>query len=188
MEKTESNTTRAFICIEIPEEIKSNLSKLEKDFPKGNARFVSRENVHITLFFLGNITNEKIEKVKEILARINQSAFYCGVEGLSSFSMDRPHVVFADISEGRDKITDIYNSIYDDIKDLGIKTDDRKYTPHITIARTAHTKDDEKVIYAIEKNSEIKFGRFLCNSIKLKKSTLVPKGAIHSDLYEIKLK
>ncbi|MCL5117369.1 MAG: hypothetical protein M1124_00885, partial [Candidatus Marsarchaeota archaeon] len=64
---------RCFISIPIPEDIKDKIEGLYQDI--NNIRFITRNNLHITVLFLGQIDLTEIERIKKIMQDIKISAF-----------------------------------------------------------------------------------------------------------------
>ena len=181
-----SEYSRTFICIDLPEEIKSSIYSMEQELPAGSVRLVSKENLHITLVFLGDIDSNKIDAVKRLIGSLNQKSFQCSVKGLGTFSMKRPNVLFSNVLEGRDAIKNIYDQLINPLGDIGIKTESRNFIPHVTMARTVNLKEKDNLIRILEENAERTFGEFLCDSIILKKSVLTGRGPMYTNL-QVKL-
>jgi 2'-5' RNA ligase len=66
---------RTFIAVEIPEEIKEEILEIQKQLPELKVKFTEREKLHITLKFLGEINEDKIEEVKKRLREIKYKSF-----------------------------------------------------------------------------------------------------------------
>ena len=69
---------RAFICIELSEEVKKEISKIidkVKKVDSVRAKFVEPENIHLTLMFLGEISDKEAEMTKEALSSIKMKKF-----------------------------------------------------------------------------------------------------------------
>ena len=67
MEESHGGKARAFISIELTEEIREKLSRLSAELDQYGAKPVAKENMHITLFFLGDISDITIDKTKKIM-------------------------------------------------------------------------------------------------------------------------
>jgi 2'-5' RNA ligase len=183
MEEAQGEKVRTFISIEITEDIRKKLETLTKELDQYGAKPVAKENMHITLFFLGDISNTTLEETKGILAELSCSKFYVSVRGIGTFSSKMSSVIFANVAEGKDAIGSIYKTLFKKLKTINVKIDSRDYHPHITIARTRHKCDKRQLLEFIDRNSGIEFGRFLCGEIKIKSSILTNDGPIYSDLY-----
>lgn len=179
----EKDMIRAFIGIDIPEVIKDKISELKKELQIEHIRFVSKENMHITLFFLGDIDQRQVEEVKDVLEKIDRKPFYASVVGIGTFSIKRPNILFAKISDGNKEISNIYDMLIHRIKEFGIRMDHRAYDPHITIARIPDTREREQINEFVNRNSRIELGRFECRSVNLKQSMLTSSGPVYHDLY-----
>lgn len=174
---------RAFIAIELPEEIKDNIESLVEKLRYGGARFVDRDKMHITLQFFGNIDEKKIGIVSGCMDSIAIGRFNISVKGLGTFGGRKPNVLFAKIAEGEGDIENIYNTIGSCIKSAGMRTDERKYTPHVTIARLNNEANILNINSLMKQYSDIDFGRFECSSIILIRSTPTESGYVHSKLH-----
>ncbi len=175
----ESNAKiRAFVAIDIPEELKDSLLSINLD--RKMFRMVSRDNLHITLFFLGNITSRQIEIVEGIIGRLLLSPFRISIVGIDVFTRSRPRVIYAKIAEGAQALSGLYNAMKGEIGAC-CKIEEREFVPHLTIARAKGIKRGGFEV--IEKYSEKEFGAFECREIKLKRSVLSSSGPTYSDLF-----
>ncbi len=178
-----TGSTRAFIGIDLPDELKEALTLSMDALPKNGLKVVSKNNMHITLFFLGNLSDQKLEDAKSEIEKLDYKKFYSAINGIGTFSMKDPNILFAKIDEGKEELAEIYRLLFDRLKRIGINLDSRPYAPHVTIARVRELVDKEPIIKFVEDNSSREFGRFLCESVKLKQSTLTSSGPIYTDIY-----
>lgn len=159
--------------------------EIYKVYPKiKNLKFTKRENLHITLKFLGEIAEDKIEKIKEIMKNSCREIekFKISCNRLSSFpSLTSARVIWVNIINGADIIEKIYNRLENKLSELGFKKENRKYIPHITIARTKNTVDTTNYLKKFEINS-------LVESIILYKSNLKPCGPVYTKIFELNFK
>ncbi len=167
---------RTFVSIELTEDVRRKLEELSAGLDQYGAKPVSKENLHITLFFLGDINGAMLAETKKALAELSHTKFYVSVKGIGTFSSKRPNVIFANVEEGKDAIILIYRALFKRIKLIVEGIDSREYHPHITIARTRPRCDIVQLSDFISRNSGREFGRFLCSEIKIKSSTLTDKA------------
>lgn len=183
MDDGKGEPARAFIAIDLPDDIKESISLSMGTLQKDAFRPVGKDSMHITLFFLGDMDGKGQEAVTAAMENLSYGKFYVSVKGISTFSIKRPHAIFANIEEGSGDLAKIYKSLFEELKAAGMRTEQRPYTPHITIARVRRPNGKVNVREFLDENANRGFGRFLCESIKLKRSVLTGTGPIHTDMY-----
>jgi len=168
--------------------LKGAVVDLIKELNVKQLKPVEKENLHVTMLFLGSINTDKIDYVKGLLSRINYRRFKIAVEGLGVFSPKRPHVLFLGIREGSDELRSVYNELYNDLKANGFVLEDRPYTPHITLARIRWLDMESRnsLLEFIETHKE-RFGEFYCETLSLKQSNLTEKGPVYQNIFVKKL-
>lgn len=174
---------RAFIAIEASQEVKEEVKKIveilkKRDFFKG--KYVDIGNLHLTLKFLGETSDDKIEKVKEELNKIDIRKFKARLNRLGFFSPKFIKVLWVGLDS--EKLKEIHDKIDNSLEDFFSK--DKKFNNHITIARVKNLNKEKKedLLGFIEKQ-DIQKVEFEINKIKLKKSTLTPNGPIYEDIF-----
>ena len=169
---------RLFIALEF-EEISDYLKQLQEKIPKVKSTYPNK--FHLTLKFLGEVSEDKAEEVKEKLKKIDFSRFTAKLGKLGVFPNEKfIRVVWVGLEDGK-KIEELQKNIEGVLSDLFGK--DKKFHPHITLARIKFIEDDKKEEFveaatAIEvepKETEIKV-------FKLIKSTLTPEGPVYEDI------
>ena len=182
-------TVRAFIAVEIQasdvvEKIRTIQDDLRSD--KSKVRFVNPENVHLTLKFLGNITQEQIETVKSTLDNIATSPYQIYLEGVGCFpNTRRPRVIWIGMTGGVTESTQIQAYLEEELQNHGFPRERRRFKPHITIARVKYSVGDLGL--KIQRLQEFDLGSVDVEYIYLKKSTLTPQGPIYTNLHIKKL-
>jgi 2'-5' RNA ligase len=171
---------RTFIAIDIPEEIKKELIKIQKQLPEFKGKLTEKENLHLTLKFLGEIEEEKLEKLKKELSKNSFRKFEASLGNLGTFKADFLKIVWIKI-ENCEKIQEEADKTIE-----GLFTKEKRFMSHLTIARVKDVDDKNKFIKQMRKIIYEK-KKFPVESIKLKKSTLTQEGPIYEDVLEIKL-
>jgi 2'-5' RNA ligase len=188
MQATADSKARAFIGIELPgwlkENIRSSAIKLQDD----RFRMVGIDNMHITLFFLGDIDRRQQALVGEVMDRQGNDAFNISVVGLGTFFARHPDVIFAKIGRGKEELLGIHRSLSKELKDLGIKVEHKYYVPHITLAKARGTYSRKDTMDFLEESTNTSFGEFMCESITLKQSVLTSASPIYTDIHVKHLK
>jgi 2'-5' RNA ligase len=178
---------RGFIAIEI--EPFQKLILFENDIKHSGAqvKLVEPHNIHITLKFLGDTMESLIDEIEKIIKNTVKhiKPFKIKLSGSGVFPNENYiKVVWIGI---RDKgiIGEIAGKIDQDLTKFGFKKEQRRFSPHLTIARIKTVKNKEKLLKTVNNYSDIEFKEIEINSIKLKKSELTPKGPIYTTLRDI---
>jgi len=162
---------RLFVSLELPEKIKTQIKKIqnlikEKNLFYGN--YTEKENLHLTLKFLGEINKEEIEKIKRRLKEINFKEFECEISEVGVFSKDFIKIIWVKLN-GAEKLQ---KKVDESLKDL-FKIEER-FMSHITIARVKNIKDKKELLNYLDK-VKIPNLKFKVNKFFLKKSELMDK-------------
>lgn len=176
---------RVFICIDLPREIIKEVERIQNELRKKNlfhGKFTEGENLHLTLKFLGEISDEKIDEVKKKLSEIKFEKFMAYLDELGVFSSDYIRIVWAHIL-GK-KVEDLQKVI--DEKLLGLFEKEDRFMSHLTIARVKNVKDKKLLLQAL-KEIKVKNIGFEVKEFYLMKSELKPEGPEYSVLDEFKL-
>jgi 2'-5' RNA ligase len=101
------------------------------------ARWVDPANLHITLWFIGEVKDERAAAVTSVLRPdFGTPAFDLGVRGAGAFPPSgRPRVFWIGVTEGREPIGRLYGEVKARLVPLGFEAEARPYSPHVTIAR-----------------------------------------------------
>lgn len=176
---------RIFISIEIPKEIKEEIVKIQDSLKKQNlfkGKFTKKENLHLTLKFLGEVETNKIENIKNKLEKISFKQFYTQIDHIGLFSEKFIRIVWLGFS-GKE-ITELQKEI-DEILYPDFEKENR-FMGHLTIARVKDVNDRNKLIDFIY-NNKIKVLRFKVKSFSLNQSILKPEGPEYKEIKKFNL-
>ncbi|TDJ07367.1 MAG: RNA 2',3'-cyclic phosphodiesterase [Deltaproteobacteria bacterium] len=164
---------RIFIAIDLPEDIKGSLTSLRSKIKCAN--WVKREQMHLTLTFIGEVSEFKLREITEVLNQISFHPFSLKLYGVGHFAQK---VFWAGINPNED-LGLLKDEIDQKLLGIGIQLENKSYKPHIALARLKGSKADDlaKLLeqFSLFESREIKVDKFILFS-----STLTPKGAIHS--------
>jgi len=180
---------RGFIAadIEVTENIIKFLNEMKNS--KFDIKVVEPQNIHITLKFLGDVQQGKINQIEQVIKE--------SVEGIESFKINLKNtgvfpnknyikVVWIGI-EDAENLAIIANNIDDKLSQMGFKKEKREFSAHLTIARVKTARNKDILLERINEYDNFNFGIQEIKSIKLKMSELTPKGPIYTTLKEVKL-
>ncbi|MGI0082643.1 MAG: RNA 2',3'-cyclic phosphodiesterase [Nitrosopumilaceae archaeon] len=178
---------RTFVAVEIRnDEVLNSISKLQSDI-KINAKPVSRENTHFTLFFLGEISEDMAKKVMESLSSVSFYPIEVNFTQVGTFPDPRfPRVVWIGVdSVAGKKLEELATQVEEKLLPLGFRKD-KPFKPHLTIFRIKNRIND--ISQELNRFKTIEIGHDVISELKFKKSILTPDGPIYSDLQVVKAK
>lgn len=192
---------RAFIAIELSDEIKNTLAQIQSHlkYTGADIKWVTPGNIHLTLKFLGEITEEKCEKVKAALDEIAKSnaPFEISLKDIGAFpKIDYPRVVWVGLDKGVIESTELAAKVDETLSKIGFQKETRPFAAHLTIGRVRSAKNKEalKEKAASYPAHETKggagksqvTGSQSISSVILFHSKLTPTGSIYTKLHESK--
>jgi len=177
--------TRLFVAVELDDKIKesiiSSCAAFSDDVLK--AKYTSIENMHLTMKFIGEWPFNDIIDIIDILNDVKKTftPFDMKFEGMGGFPNEyNPRIIWVGcISK---EIIGLVNSIEQNLSKLGIKKEQRSFSPHITIARVKNVLNRDDVNDIIKENKDTAFGSQRVDRFYLKESQLTPRGPIYSNL------
>ena len=180
---------RIFIAIKMPDAVIGKITEVSRYFqsqtPADALKWVETENLHLTLRFLGEISEETLKKVQSILpqAVMGQPSFTLSVEGLGMYpSPGQPRVVWLGI-RGSQPMTTLHTQLEAVLAKAGIEKEDRPFHPHLTLARVRQRTDRATAHQIGETLTQFKvgsLGAFQVDEIHLIESQLTPQGPVYT--------
>ena len=184
---------RSFIAIELPEDLKTELGRLQAKLKvdKPRIKWVSPDSIHLTLKFLGDVDPASIDKITQAMTEAVKGIppFDLHVHQLGVFpNPQRVQIVWIGLDGEPDILNKLFYSLEEKMDKLGFPPEKRGFTPHLTLARLG----DE--VFPDERR---RFGEFIAKStadinynikataLSLMKSQLTGKGAIYTRLSHV---
>lgn len=140
---------RIFIAINLPEEIKRGLARYQEKWPELPAKWTNKDNLHITLEFLGDLTDEELADVCKIAGEvakrhksfsINLNKVLYGPPNPPSLKASArqgkiPRMVWAE-GEKSEELADLKEDLQEYlVEKINFRPEVKSFTPHITLAR-----------------------------------------------------
>lgn len=143
---------RLFAAMIVPPSLSLPLSFIACGLP--GAKWISPENYHMTLRFMGDVDALLADQIVTRLDQISAAPMTIEVKGLGVFGAKKPHSVFANVVASEALIS-LQESIDRACKRLGLPADRHKFVPHITLARTKKCKASD-VAHWLTQNGNFK--------------------------------
>lgn len=123
---------RTFVAIALPEGIRDDLAALQRGLAIG--RPVPPENLHLTLAFLGDQTDEALEEAHLALSGLRAAAFDVQLAGVDVLGEQAPRLVFAGVAPNP-ALAQLERAAVQALRAAGLRFARQRFRPHVTIAR-----------------------------------------------------
>lgn len=124
---------RLFVAIDLPAILRARLVGLCAGVR--GAKWVSTEQIHLTLRFIGEVDNGRFADIAEALDNIHLAPFTLRLSGVGHFPpRGKPKVLWAGVADGA-AVSRLHDKIEVRLQRLGLPPDARKFAPHVTLAR-----------------------------------------------------
>ncbi|QEG37022.1 RNA 2',3'-cyclic phosphodiesterase [Bythopirellula goksoeyrii] len=185
--------TRTFIAVEAADGIHAHAQQaIGRLRPLAqNVKWVEPENLHWTLQFLGDLTDEEIaevcRRVKKVVSRLEP--FSISASGVGAFpKVDRPRTLWLGIGEGADEFCELQSTIQQSLEDLGFRGELRKYVPHLTLGRVSSSGPPQSSLTEeLDHLSDLPRGQMAVDEVTVYASRLARSGATYVPLSHTRL-
>jgi 2'-5' RNA ligase len=187
---------RLFIGVELDDEVKRRAAAIADALrarlgPRVEARWIPPANLHITLWFIGEVTDERATAIVDAVERpFAVRAFDLALGGAGAFPPSgAPRVLWIGVRSGQDSMTRLYEELAARFAPLGMDPERRAYSAHLTIARVKAwparaTRDEGR---AVLRELPADAGRCRITAVTVFRSRLSPKGAAYEPLLRVPL-
>ena len=184
---------RTFIAIKLTDEIEKNIENIRNTLRKAEAdvRWVKPNSTHLTIKFLGPTLPEQVQEIKGIISNLcaESSGFEIELNGLGVFPGPKnPRVLWVGITRGVEQLQQLQKGLDRNLRKLGFKPENRKFSPHITLGRFRSPQGKQQLLEEVKKHENIECGRMAAGSVRFIKSTLTPSGPIYENLFSAELR
>lgn len=168
---------RLFIAIDLPDDVKEYLRKLQTLLSEGKMSLT--RDFHLTLKFLGSCDEGQRKKIKDQLREISFAPFEAELEHMGTFGGRVPRVVWVGVKVAP-SLSRTVHEIERRMETLGFLKE-HPWTPHITLARIKFIPRPQEFLANL-KAMEVQPLRFPVSEFHLFESQLLPEGAKHVKL------
>jgi len=141
---------RLFTAIEVSNDVDRELNTLVPT----TGQSVAQDTKHITLRFIGNVTEAEATAIELELISVNVDPFVLAVSGCQCFKSHGDKTIFVTNIMPSAALTDLHQLITVVLLHRGISVEERKYVPHITVARI-HRPSDVLIDSLLEKGKRV---------------------------------
>ena len=167
---------RLFVAIDPPQDIREQLTLICCGLP--DARWIPPEQLHLTLCFIGEVNGTVFQDIREVLSEIKGPPFSLRLQGVGFFPpRGLPRVVWAGI-DNNEQLAILQRKIVTRLFSLGLELENRKFAPHITLARL-HQTPASKVGKYLATHGLLNSAPFAVENFLLYSSILGRKGVSH---------
>ncbi len=180
---------RAFIAIDLPHPVRAALAGVQASLQSlcPDARWARPEGIHLTLKFLGEISEAQIAQVTGALTQTAAfEPFSVEATGLGFFpNSKRPRVFWAGVS-APPALAELAARIESQMEKIGFARESRNYSPHLTLARFKVPRPQGRLVSGVTEAGTPSFGQFEVSEFFLFESKLSPQGAEYRKVMRIR--
>jgi RNA 2',3'-cyclic 3'-phosphodiesterase len=169
---------RLFAAIDLPPSTKRLLVDLDPHLR--GVRWVAPEQMHLTLGFFGNVTEDVDLRLREKIGVIHFGAFFLPIASIGTFPpKGPPKIVWIGVGNGHPHLFQIHKRVQEAALSAGLEPDLRAWHPHITLARCREISPQE-IRKFLKSNVDLDLGMIRVETFHLYSSKLTPDGSIHT--------
>jgi len=186
---------RLFVAIDLDEPIRQRIVGFVEGISgfAPDVRWMKPEALHLTLKFIGEFSEPKVEELKTALTNVKSSPFDISFSGTGFFPTAKAARVFWIGVHVDERLQKLAAAVDDAVAKLGVEREARAYTPHLTLARAGsgrptRGKEDkannrfQKLRERLEKMPPPDFGTMTAREFYLYQSKLSPRGSEYTKL------
>jgi 2'-5' RNA ligase len=134
---------RLFVAILFPAEAVDHLidvqTRLKVNALQGS--FPPRENIHLTIAFLGEVESQKVHTIREAMRKVSIASFSLLLTDVGSFKTSEGRLYWMGVKKN-DQLDTLYDELTQSLAHGNVRFDDKEFKPHVTLGREVVLKDD----------------------------------------------
>ncbi|MFB6267296.1 MAG: RNA 2',3'-cyclic phosphodiesterase [Halodesulfurarchaeum sp.] len=183
---------RLFVSVDLPDRFAEPIEALQEEVAAASGLdFTDPEQAHVTMKFLGDTPERRLDPVQTALERAVETAgvepFEATFGGLGVFpSLEYISVLWLGVEGGEEAFVRLQEPIEEELVSLGFEAEDHEFTPHVTLARMKHAGGKELVQEFVQEQDPT-VGTMTVEEVRLTESTLTPDGPIYETVHRVPL-
>jgi 2'-5' RNA ligase len=169
---------RLFVALPVPDDVAQSIMLIQGGVP--GARWQAREQLHLTLAFIGEVDGRDAAAIHDALAGISAPAFSVQLHGVGQFGegrRSRSHALWADV-RSNPALEHLQRKVEVAVRRVGTPQEGHKFKPHVTVSRMRHPEPGKVVewltYHALYTSPEFEAGAF-----QLYSSMLTSDGSVY---------
>jgi 2'-5' RNA ligase len=169
---------RLFAAIDLPQTTKQFLVDLDPHI--AGVRWMDSEQMHLTLGFFGDVTEDVDLKLREKLRAIHFGAFFLPIAGVGTFPpKGAPKIIWIGVGSGHPHLFQIHKRVQEAALGAGLEPELRPWHPHITLGRCRDVSPPLTRKF-FKANADLDLGMIRVDAFHLYSSKLTPASAVHT--------
>jgi len=169
---------RLFVAIDLPKATKELLTDLDPHMR--GIRWIDGDQMHLTLGFFDDVSEDIFSRLRERLRTIDFRAFFLPINGVGTFpSKGPPKIIWIGVGSGHPHLFQIHKRVQEAALAAGLEPELRPFHPHITLARCRDVSP-QIIRKFLKLNVHVDLGMIRVDSFHLYSSKLTPAGPIHT--------
>lgn len=166
---------RLFVALPLPPSVKRSLEPLSRGL--GDVRWLMPDQQHLTLRFVGELDNGRMNELIEALSLVHGWPFDLRLGGLGHFPpRGEPRVLWVGVEKSPD-LASLKRRIDRALSEIGLPPETRKFAPHVTLARIRGPLSRDRLGTYLMRHSLYRSEHFAVSEFHLYSSWLKPAGA-----------
>lgn len=173
---------RVFVALELPQKVKDNLERSQRQFAEyaNGGNFVPKENLHLTLHFLGNVESGDLIYVQSAMDSVRELP--APTLSVTQFAMQRTgDIVWAKLRQCAE-LTQLHDCLGEKLEENNFEVEHRAYRPHVTLIRK---KSFMLPFGEVTKNVQVFNMPFCADKLTLFESVFDKQGVTYRPLYTV---
>lgn len=184
---------RTFVALEVSKDVRSRTHRMIGRLRQSGAaaNWVEPENLHLTLNFLGDVDDRRVNEVCQAAKEVarNHEPFEVKLRGVDAFPrLQAPRVMWAGVEVGGEQVEQLQRELTTAFRDLGFPKERGKFVPHLTIGRLRRGKSaNESLRSLLAKHHDFDAGTALIEEMVVFSSLLESGSPIYTPLSRMTL-